>query len=66
MYAYAAYDLEKQQQALEEGEEIEVESATLDDAIDMIRRGEIHDGMTVAALLIYDKFFRDQNANEKA
>jgi len=66
MYAFVAYDLEKQQQALEEGEEIEVESATLDDAIDMIRRGEIHDGKTVAALLIYDKFFRDQNANEKA
>jgi ADP-ribose pyrophosphatase len=59
MYAFAAYDLEKQQQALEEGEEIELQFATLDDAIQMIRRGEIHDGKTIAALLMYDKFLRD-------
>jgi ADP-ribose pyrophosphatase len=58
MYAFVAYDLEKQEQALEEGEEIELQFATLDDAIEMIRRGEIHDGKTVAALLLYDKFFR--------
>jgi ADP-ribose pyrophosphatase len=58
MYAFVAYDLEKQQQALEEGEEIELEFASLDDAIEMIRRGEIHDGKTIAALLMYDKFFR--------
>jgi ADP-ribose diphosphatase len=58
MYAFVAYDLEKQEQALEEGEEIELQFATLDDAIEMIRRGEIHDGKTVAALLMYDKFFR--------
>ena len=58
MYAFAAYDLEKQEQALEEGEEIELQFATLEEAIEMIRRGEIHDGKTIAALLMYDKFFR--------
>ena len=63
MYAFAAYDLEQQQQHLEEGEEIELVFATLDDAIEMIRRGEIHDGKTVAALLMYDKFFRAGGPN---
>src|SRR2546423_4436932 len=33
MYAFAAYDLEKQQQALEAGEEIEVVPTPLEDAI---------------------------------
>lgn len=63
MYAFAAYDLEEQKQALEEGEEIELVFATLDEAIAMIRRGEIHDGKTVAALLMYDKFFRAAGSN---
>ena len=58
MYAFVAYDLEQQKQALEEGEEIELQFATVDDAIDMIRRGEIHDGKTIAALLMYDRFMR--------
>ncbi len=66
MYAFAAYDLEKQQQALEEGEEIELQFATLDDAITMIRRGEIHDGKTIAALLMYDKFFRNGGSDVPA
>ena len=58
MYAYAADDLEQQKQALEEGEEIELQYATLDEAVEMIRRGEIHDGKTIAALLMYDRFMR--------
>jgi ADP-ribose pyrophosphatase len=60
MYAFAAYDLEKQQQALEEGEEIEVIPTGYDDAIEMIRYGQIHDGKTIATLLMYDKFFRSK------
>src|SRR5256885_5298599 len=36
MYAFAAYDLKKTHQALEEGEDLEVFDATLDEAIDMI------------------------------
>lgn len=59
MYAFAAYDLEKQHQALEEGEEIEVVPTKLSDAIDMIHAGQIHDGKTIATLLMYDRFLRE-------
>src|SRR5215469_9357516 len=58
MYAFAAYDLQKQKPALEEGEEIEVEPALFDDAIQMIRDGRIVDGKTIATLLMYDRFYR--------
>jgi ADP-ribose pyrophosphatase len=58
MYAYAAYDLEPQKQALEEGEQIEVVPATYDEAIQMIQDGRIHDGKTIATLLMYDRFVR--------
>lgn len=58
MYAFAAYDLEKKQTALEEGEDIELLPTSLDRAIDMIRDGQIHDGKTIATLLMYDRFFR--------
>jgi ADP-ribose pyrophosphatase len=56
LYAYVAYDLEQQTTALEEGEEIELHPATLDDAIEMIRDGRIHDGKTIATLLMYERF----------
>jgi ADP-ribose pyrophosphatase len=56
MYAFAAYDLEKVQTALDEGEEIEVQPASLDEAVEMIRSGEIHDAKTIATLLMYDRF----------
>ena len=58
MYCYAAYDLEQQVQALEQGEEITVEPTPYDEAIRMIDRGEIHDGKTIAALLMYDRTIR--------
>ena len=58
MYAFAATDLEKQQAALEEGEDIEVLEVAYDDAIEMIRDGRIQDGKTMATLLTYDRFFR--------
>jgi len=58
MYVFAAYDLEKQTAALEEGEEIELLPSTLDDAIAMIKDGKIHDGKTIATLLFYDRFRR--------
>src|SRR6185437_2568887 len=59
MYAYAAYDLEQQTQALEEGEEIELRPTPYAEALDMIRRGEIHDGKTIATLLMYDRIYRN-------
>ena len=58
MYAFAAYDLTRAKAALEEGEEIEIAPANLDEAIDMIRYGQIKDAKTIATLLMYDKFFR--------
>ena len=58
MYAFAAYDLEQKKQALEEGEEIELLPASMEEAIEMIRQGEIHDGKTIAALLLYERFYR--------
>jgi hypothetical protein len=58
MYAFAAYDLEATQTNLEEGEEIETYPVAFDEAIEMIRDGRIHDGKTIATLLLYDRFHR--------
>jgi ADP-ribose pyrophosphatase len=60
MYCFAALDLEKNQQALEEGEEIELAPTPWDDAIEMIRDGRIMDGKTIATLLFYDRFRRQK------
>ena len=60
MYAYVAYDLEQSNAALEEGEEIELNPVPFEQAIQMIKDGRIHDGKTIATLLIYEKFFRNQ------
>src|SRR5688572_21465925 len=56
MYAYVAYDLEQSNQALEEGEEIELNPVPFDEAIRMIKEGRIQDGKTIAALLMYERF----------
>lgn len=53
MYAFVAYDLEQSRQALEEGEEIELRTASVEEAIEMIRDGQIADGKTIAALMMY-------------
>ena len=58
MYAFAAYDLTRSQSSHEEGEEIELAPASLDDAIDMIRYGQIKDGKTIATLLMSDRVKR--------
>ena len=58
MYAFAAYDLTRSTPTLEEGEEIELAPAALDEAIDMIRFGQIKDAKTIATLLMYDRFKR--------
>ena len=59
MHAFAAYDLQKNFQALEEVEEIEVHNVPFDQAIAMIKTGEIADGKSIATLLMYEKFMRD-------
>lgn len=56
MYVFAAYDLEKQQAALEEGEDIELLPTRLEAAIEMIQQGRIVDGKTIATLLMYERF----------
>ncbi|MGB7156855.1 MAG: NUDIX hydrolase [Tepidisphaeraceae bacterium] len=58
MYAYAAYDLEQSNAALEEGEEIELNPVPFDEAIHMIKEGRIVDGKTIATLLMYERFYR--------
>ena len=55
MYVFAAYDLQKQATALEEGEEIEVLPTEWKEAVAMAINGQIQDGKTIAALLWYDR-----------
>lgn len=50
---FFAFDLTQGQQKLDEDEFIELESYTLDQALEMISRGEIKDGKTIAALFAY-------------
>src|SRR5258708_6307769 len=59
MYTFAAYDLEKAAQDLEDDEEIEVAPVPLADAIRMIGDGRIQDGKTIATLLAYERFYRN-------
>src|SRR3954462_1115560 len=56
MYAFAAFGLQKSNQALEEGEELEVFSVDFTEAVSMIRDGQIQDGKTIATLLFYERF----------
>jgi len=58
MYVFAAYDLQKQSAALEEGEDIEVLPTPWNDAITMATDGRIQDGKTIATLLWYDRLRR--------
>jgi ADP-ribose pyrophosphatase len=58
MYAFAAYDLEKRQAALEEGEEIELLEVPYEQAIEMVGAGQITDGKTIATLLMFARFHR--------
>lgn len=60
MYAFAAYDLQKKEAALEEGEEIEVEPTDFDQALQMIGDGRIQDGKTIATLMMFDRFHRSK------
>lgn len=53
MHAFVATKLEKSIQALEEGEDIEVVPTPLGEALRMAAAGEIHDGKTIAVLLMY-------------
>ena len=58
MYAFAAYDLTRATASPDEGEEIDIAPASLEEAVDMIRYGQIKDAKTIATLLMYERFFR--------
>ena len=58
LHAFAAYDLEKTEAALEEGEEIEVLPVRFEQALDMIAGGQIADAKTIATLLMFERFHR--------
>jgi ADP-ribose pyrophosphatase len=60
MHAFVAYDLQKKETALEEGEEIELYPTTLEQALQMIKHGQIVDGKTIAVLLMYERFGASQ------
>jgi ADP-ribose pyrophosphatase len=53
IYAYAAYDLIHKGQALEDSEDIQVTIVSWQNALDMIRKGEISDAKTMLTLLFY-------------
>ncbi len=50
---YAAFDLKKGQQHLDDDEELNVETWKISDLVKMIRDGEIVDGKTIAAVMTY-------------
>lgn len=58
MYAFAAYDLVQTVRSPDETEQIELLPTRYIDALEMIKRGEIEDGKTIAALLMYALMFR--------
>ena len=60
MYAFAAYDLQHEHAALEEGEDIEVMPVEWNTALAMTGDGSIQDSKTISVLLWYDRFRRNQ------
>lgn len=60
MYAFAAFDLERSQTALEIGEQIEPLPTLFDEAVQMCGDGRIVDGKTIATILLYERFFRNK------
>lgn len=56
MHVFLAYDLEKREQNLDHGEDIQLLPTPLGQAIEMIRSGEIQDSKTIAALMMYERF----------
>jgi ADP-ribose pyrophosphatase len=59
MQIYLAQDLKQGKAALEEDEKLEVFRLPLSEAMRMVAAGEIHDGKTLIALLLYNAARRD-------
>lgn len=58
LHLYLATELEQTEQRLDDTEFIELHPLTLDEALALVRRGEIEDGKTIAALLYFATFRR--------
>ncbi len=56
IYVYLAKDLVQTKQNLDEDEFLEIESYTLEEALQFIKDGTIIDGKTISALLYYKEF----------
>ncbi len=56
MYVFIAYDLQRREQVLDLGEDIELLPVLLEEASEMIRTGEIQDAKTIASLMYYERF----------
>ncbi len=63
MHLYLAEDLQPGAMALEPGEDIQPLICTWDEALEMVRRGEIRDAKTIVGLLYYRMFL---NGGEKS
>ncbi len=61
MWAFVATDLTAVGQKLDTSEKITVEAVAYDRSIKMVHDGEITDGKTIASLLYYDRFIRNQH-----
>ncbi|MCS7022702.1 MAG: NUDIX hydrolase [Gemmataceae bacterium] len=57
MHLFFALDLTPGPAQPEAGEHLQAVTLPLTQALDMVRRGEIHDAKTVAALLLWDRFY---------
>ena len=62
LHVFLAYDLQKQRQDLQDDEDIEVFTATLGEAVEMIHQGEIEDAKTISSVLMYERFYANPPA----
>ncbi len=60
LYIYLAEELQKEKQNLEEGEVLSVEYKTIDEAVDMVLKGEIVDAKSIAGIMIGEKILKER------
>lgn len=60
LYIYLAWDLQKKEQSLEEGEVLSVECKTIDEAIGMILNGKIVDAKSIVGIMVGEKILRNK------
>lgn len=58
MHVYLARGLQAGERELDEGEQITNRVVTWDEAVELLRSGQIQDAKTLAGLLYYDRFLR--------